>query len=243
MPDDSMLRAPDTSSTADRAAAIERARTHATEEGANVIADATEEIATPDGDETLMLRFAAGDARAFEQLYERHERPTFRFLLRSVSDPALAEDLLQEVWITVIRSAPRYEARAQFKTWLYVIARGRLIDFWRARDPAILLSLDAPIDVDQDSTLSDILPADAGHQPEALAMNEAQARAFASAIEHLPAEQREAFLLHVQAGLTLTQVAAVTGIGVETIKSRLRYASAKLRKVMLPWRDDAGVSA
>ncbi|SPE19747.1 RNA polymerase sigma factor, sigma-70 family [Burkholderiales bacterium] len=185
-----------------------------------------------------MKRYAAGDVAAFERLYARHEGAVYRFLLRSVGIAAIADELLQDVWMSVIRSADGYEARALFSTWLYRIARTRLIDHWRARDPAVLVSLDAAARDDGDSHWAGALAADRSVEPEVRALDRAQARAFTCAVEALPAAQREAFLLHVQADLTLAQVSAVTGVGVETIKSRLRYASDKLRGAMQEWRND-----
>jgi RNA polymerase sigma factor (sigma-70 family) len=191
-----------------------------------------------DTDEALMVRYAGGDGAAFERLYTRHEGAVYRFLLRSVGIAAIADELLQEVWMSVIRSGDHYEARAQFSTWLYRIARTRLIDHWRARDPAVLVSLDAPAGERGDWTLAEAVAADRSFEPEVRALDKAQARAFTRAVEALPAAQREAFLLHVHADLTLAQVSMVTGAGVETIKSRLRYASDKLRGAMHQWRKE-----
>jgi RNA polymerase sigma factor (sigma-70 family) len=185
-----------------------------------------------------MSRYAAGDARAFERIYDRHERPLYRFLLRSVRIPAVAEELLQEVWTSVIRNAPSYRPQALFTTWLYRIARTRLIDHWRARDPEVLESLDEPAGAGCDATLMDMMAADASMQPEVRVMDRAQARAFAAAVEDLPAAQREAFLLHVEGGLTHEQIAGVTGAGAETVKSRIRYACARLRTSLQPWRSN-----
>jgi len=187
---------------------------------------------TAEADEALMLRFAGGDVRAFEEIYDRHERPVYRFRLRSVRIPALADELLQEVWISVIRYAKSYQPQALFTTWLYRIARSRLIDHWRARDPEALESLDEPAGPECDATLMDLVA------PEVRVMDRAQARAFAAAVEDLPGAQREAFLLHLEAGLTYEQIAGVTGTGSETVKSRIRYACAKLRTTMRPWRND-----
>jgi len=191
-----------------------------------------------EADEALMLRFAAGDVGAFERVYDRHERAVYRFLLRSVRIPAVADELLQEVWISVVRYAPAYKPTALFTTWLYRIARSRLVDHWRAREPEALDSLDEPAGSGCDATVMDLLSADPSAQPEVRAMDRAQARAFLLAVEELPGAQREAFLLHVEAGLTHDQIAGVTGVGVETVKSRIRYASAKLRTMMQPWRND-----
>jgi RNA polymerase sigma-70 factor (ECF subfamily) len=188
-----------------------------------------------DADALLLTRYAQGDSAAFERLYARHERPVFRFLLRSVRNAGIAEELLQDVWMSVIRNAARFEARARFTTWLYRIARNRLIDHWRSADPDLLDRLDEPLAADSELTLGDVLSADPCDQPEVRLQDRLQARHFLAAVETLPVAQRETFLLHAQAGLSLEQVSVLTGAGVETIKSRFRYASAKLRTAMNVW--------
>jgi len=189
-------------------------------------------------DEELMLAYGAGEAAAFERLYDRHEAPVFRFLLRSVAIASVADDLAQEVWLTVVRNAGRYRPQAAFRTWLYRIARSRLIDHWRARDPAIVLSLDAPLGDDPDgcvATLGETVAADESQQPAPRVMARAQALALLAAVQALPAPQREVLLLHVEGELTLAQIAEITGTGFETAKSRLRYALDKLRAVRQEW--------
>lgn len=185
-------------------------------------------------DEELMLAYAAGDAGAFAQLYDRHARAVYRFLLRSLRDPQVADDLLQETWLAVVRNAPGYAPRARFASWLYGIARSKLIDHWRRTDPAT--SLDDPVANDPDASLVDHIAADAAFQPEVQALSRAQARAFVDAVEALPLAQREAFLLHAEGGLTLDEIANLTQVGAETVKSRLRYAIRRLRAAMEDWR-------
>jgi len=185
-----------------------------------------------------MQAFAAGDAGAFERLYDRHEAPVYRFLLRSVAIPSIAEELLQEVWLSVVRNAAGYQPKAAFRTWLYRIARTRLIDHWRGRDPAIIVSLDAPAANDEDCdgpSLAETIAGAESQQPEQQAMARAHALALASAVQALPAPQREVLLLHVEGELTLAQIAELTGCGFETAKSRLRYALDKLRVVRQEW--------
>lgn len=192
---------------------------------------------TGDEDAALMLAYAAGDAAAFNTLYARHEMPVFRFLRRSLGadGAAVVDELHQEVWLAVVRNAASYEPRARFATWLYGIARTRLIDHWRARRPHV--SLDEPAANDPDETLADRLPAEATAQPEVQALTRAQGAAFLRAVEQLPAAQREVFLLHAEGELTLAEIGALTGVGMETAKSRLRYAMAKLRADLAAWRD------
>ncbi|MGH6624594.1 MAG: RNA polymerase sigma factor [Burkholderiaceae bacterium] len=192
------------------------------------------------GDEELLAAYAAGDARAFTQLYERHEKPVYRYFLRQGVVASIADDLLQETWFAVIRNASRYEPRAKFTTWLYTIARSKLVDHWRGRDPALSLdeaANDPSADPNAESSAAE-LQIDAGeaHRPDVQAMSRAQLRALVNAVEALPAAQREAFLLQVEGGLSLEEIARVTDSGQETVKSRLRYAMTRLRSAMEPWQ-------
>src|SRR5512137_912568 len=114
-------------------------------------------------DEALMLSFARGDAGAFEELYRRHESRVFRYLCRNVRDPEAANDLMQDVWFAVARSAARYQPTARFTTWLYTLAHHRMVDSFRARRPH--QSLDAAAG-DGDS-LVERLPADPRSGPAA----------------------------------------------------------------------------
>lgn len=189
-------------------------------------------------DEQLMLDYGTGDAAAFTRLFERHERPVYRFLLRSLGgDAARADDLLQEVWLALIRNAANYAPRARFTTWLYGIARTRLIDHWRAQRND--LSLDAANDPHADDpgeALIDRIAGARNDEPEVQVMSRAQAQAFVAAVERLPAAQREALLLHLEGELTLDEIAQLTGVGMETARSRLRYALGKLRESLEEWR-------
>lgn len=192
--------------------------------------------AAPDDDAALMLAYAGGDMNAFEQLYARHERAVFRFILRSLPDPARAEEILQETWIAVVRHAQTYEPRAKFTTWLYGIARNKLIDVLRAQRDVVSLDAEAANDDDDARPLVDEPAADAQWQPDVQALSRAQAQAYLQAVGALPASQREAFLLHAEGGLTLDEIAQLTGAGHETVKSRLRYAMNKLRTALEQWR-------
>ena len=138
-------------------------------------------------DEQLMAAYAAGDARAFEMLYDRHEARLWRYVLRSVGDAANADELAQEVWFSVARQAGAYRPTAG--------AAGRR---WFERSPA-----ESPAE-----------------------------RAAMRCLAELPGPQREAFLLQAEAGMGVAEIAAATGVGPETAKSRLRYARAALRRAL-----------
>lgn len=184
-------------------------------------------------DEALMLAYARGDAAAFERLYARHKGPTFRYFLRHTDDRSAAAELQQDVWLRVVRARDRYAADARFTTWLYTLARHRLVDHWRARRGASFTSLDADGDGDGDGRGID--PAagpSGGEDPLAQVIDEQAGRRLVAALGDVPAPQRDAFLLHVEAGLSLADIAALAGVPVETAKSRLRYAYRRLRTAL-----------
>lgn len=172
-------------------------------------------------DEELMMQYRDGDLLAFEMLYRRHKDPLYRYLLRGCAHPDSAAELFQDVWAGLIRARAGYEPRARFSTWLYRLAHNRLIDQLR-------LAPRAPLPLEEE-----LIPAAAEHErPEAQALAGEAGRRLRQALRALPAEQCEAFLLHEEAGLSLEEIAEVSGVGRETVKSRLRYALAKLREAL-----------
>ena len=182
-------------------------------------------------DENLMLRFGRGEAAAFEFLYRRHESRVFRYLHRNVKNEATANDLMQEVWFAVVRGAANYQPTAKFTTWLFTIAHNRMVDMIRANHR--LQSLDAGDDADPEaSSPLDRLADSAKLEPLAQVQTQDEAAALLSAVAQLPAEQRSAFLLQAEGDLSVEEIADATGSSFETVKSRLRYARAKLRQLL-----------
>jgi RNA polymerase sigma-70 factor (ECF subfamily) len=177
-------------------------------------------------DEELMNRYRDGDAHAFEVLYTRHKGPLYRYLLRQCGAAAQAEELFQDVWMKLIRARERYEARAKFTTWLYHLAHNRLIDHYRRAKAGVPISYDD----DPDEPLIEQVADSELREPD----NELDRRRLGQRllvqIAILPETQREAFLLREESGLSLEEIAKVTGVNAETAKSRLRYALAKLRQ-------------
>ena len=180
-------------------------------------------------DEDLMLAYAAGDAAAFDRLYARHKGGVYRYLLRHGAHAAVADELFQDIWMSVIRARSSYAPSANLATWLYRIARNRLIDHWRATGRVELVAA-GPGD-DGDDPL-EAIPGAANDEPEVRAAAHEVAARLRAALSALPAAQREAFLLRQEGGLGLAEIAALTGAGAETVKSRIRYALAKLRAVL-----------
>jgi RNA polymerase sigma-70 factor (ECF subfamily) len=181
-----------------------------------------------DSDEALMLAYAAGRAAAFDTLYARHKGGVYRYLLRHCGNAATADELFQDVWMNAIRACDRYVPTAKFTTWLYTLAHNRLVDHWRASGQAKFAS----IDDDGDETTRaavEALPASRREEPEARMATRQLRKQLHAALAALPAVQRDAFLLQQEGGLSLAEIAELTGVGMETVKSRLRYAVAKLR--------------
>ena len=171
-------------------------------------------------DEDLMLDYAQGNADAFEVLYRRYKGPMYRYILRQ-SAPQFADELFQDIWLKVISARTSYKIKAAFKTWLYRIARNRIIDHYRRQNIR-------PLDNHSDS-----LPSIRDNErvlPENQLESHRQRERLMKAIAELPNEQREAFLLKEEAGLAINQIADITGVSHETAKSRLRYAMKKLRQ-------------
>jgi RNA polymerase sigma-70 factor (ECF subfamily) len=180
-------------------------------------------------DETLIARYVAGDVASFEALYERHELPLWRFVLRLCRDRATAEELTQETWFAVTREAPRFKSDGRFAPWLYTIARNRVIDRHRATRP--MVSLD-DTGTDGLEPLAARLADESSPSPPASIEQIDQGEAILAALARLPPEQREAFLLQAEGGLSVEEIASATGTTFETAKSRLRYARDKLKALL-----------
>lgn len=175
-------------------------------------------------DDDLMLAYAGGDAEAFNQLYERYRQPLYRYLVHATGQTAIADDLYQDVWSRIIAARATFKRHARFKRWAFRIAHNRLMDHWRAQKPT---------DADSENTLNQLAD-EADRQPESEQARDERADQLRTALMALPNDQREAFLLQQEAGLSLAEIAERSGVGRETIKSRLRYAINKLRDRLGP---------
>lgn len=181
-------------------------------------------MADPRTDDDLMLAYVKGDARAFELLYDRYRQPLYRYLYHAVTDRALADDLYQDVWSRIINARAQFKRGGGFKRYAFRIAHNRLVDHWRAQGRG-----------GAEQTLDEtVLPAPDSHQPDHLNERRQQRQRLQQALMQLSNEQREAFLLQQEAGLSLADIAEQSGVGRETVKSRLRYAVQRLRSLLSP---------
>ena len=174
-------------------------------------------------DADLLSAHAAGDAQAFARLYDRYDRPCFHYIKRMLgaAQADAAEDLHQETWLAVSKSAAGFDAgKAAFAAWLFTIARNKVWDHFRRQKTVLLAG--GPDDA------ADLVP-DPGLSPLQQVESRELAEKVVAAVEALPLEQRGAFVMFAHAGLSLEEIAQATGVAVETAKSRLRYARARLR--------------
>jgi RNA polymerase sigma-70 factor (ECF subfamily) len=178
-------------------------------------------------DDAFLLRaHVAGDPQAFGRLYDRYDRPCFRFIRRTLAGAhaEAADDVHQETWIAVSRNAAAFDPhKASFSAWLFAIARNKVWDHLRRQKVAVLAS------VEDDAAMT---VADPGPTPLDQAASRELAQRIVEAVEALPLAQRETFVMFAHAGLSLEDVAQATGVPLETAKSRLRYARATLRQAL-----------
>jgi RNA polymerase sigma-70 factor (ECF subfamily) len=191
-------------------------------------------------DQELMLRYAdEDDVDAFEILVSRHEEPLLNYIAKRCGGRrGEAEELLQETFLRVVRSASSYEPEAKFTTWLYTIARNLCIDRSRRQADQTKLSMDEPIGDDpDDDTRVERMADDEATSASVDHDRRAFRNELAEALDALPDEQRDVFLLRECSGLTYREVAEVVDAPVPTVKSRMRYALETLQRHLEEYRD------
>ena len=206
-------------------------------------------------DELLMTRYANGDFAAFEVLYLRNKGGLYRYLLRQLKQQSSAEELFQEVWSAVIDSASSYKQSAKFTTWLYRIARNKVIDQHRhlkvvdaviAQNEETKIEVAAPHDMNEDrianmaseSMASDNMASESSQyasqnsSPQNEHERAVKAQAIMYCLEKLPKHQLESFLLREESGLSLNDIAQIIDVNLEAAKSRLKTAYKNLRSCL-----------
>jgi RNA polymerase sigma factor (sigma-70 family) len=164
------------------------------------------------------------DPALLQQLFLRYADALYHFLLKQ-SDAELAQDLSQQAWVQLMLHAGSYQGQSSVKTWLFSIGRNLLIDEWRRQrphaEPELLEQLSDP----KAKPLQQLLRAE-------------QLADLDLAIQRLPLLQREALLLQLE-DFSLAQISEITGAGVETVKTRLRYARQQLQHWLTPAEEES----
>ncbi len=191
-------------------------------------------------DEALMIRFQRGDRAAFATLVRRHQTALYNFALRHLRVAQQAEDVVQDAFVRVVQSASDFKHEARFTTWLYTITRNLCIDQLRKRVHRKHPSLDEPKPGDdgEGPTLGEQTADPRASVEREATGGELQAR-IARAVEALPDEQREVFLLREVANLPFKEIAEVTGVPENTVKSRMRYALERLQEALSEYEEYA----
>lgn len=185
----------------------------------------------PTDDARALRAHVGGDPHAFARLYDRYDAACFRFIRRMLgaAHAEAAEDLHQETWVSIsIHGAAFNPDKASFRSWLFTIARRKVWDYFRRQKVVVMASADEAA----------LHAPDPGRSPLERVESRQLAHRLIAAVEALPLEQRDAFLLFTEAELSLAEIAGLTGVPVETAKSRLRYARARLREMLAGERVD-----
>ena len=176
-------------------------------------------------DEELLEQYVAGRNDSLAELVERYRRPLYSFILRMVSTPSDADEVFQDVWVRVIRKAVDYR-RDRFRGWVFRIAHNLLID--RARGRKRHASLDEATGEESDLTLADRIAAP-GLAPDVAVEGRDLGIRIRAALEALPPEQREVFILRTEGDVSFKEIARLQRVSINTALARMQYALEKMR--------------
>ena len=193
-------------------------------------------------DEVLVVRFQSGDRAAFALLVRRHQNGLFNFALRSMRERTAAEDIVQEAFVRVALNAAEFKADARFSTWVYTIVRNLCID--QARKNALRRhpSLDQARTTSEGDgpTLGEMTADKHGRADiERTIDGERLKTRMVAAIDALPDDQREVYLMREMSNLRFKEIADITGVPENTVKSRMRYALERLQEALEEFEDHA----
>lgn len=192
-------------------------------------------VNTDRSDDQLMRDFAAGDARAFEQLYARHRVALYRFVRRLLGQALTgqSDEVFQDTWERVVTARARWSPQgASFRTWLFTLAHHRVVDCLRKSGREVSVDAEAGEAWEPTSEAWADWPEPATDDSAERAFWRAAGQRLLSCLDELPLAQRTVFLLHHDDELSIDELASAIGLGFETAKSRLRYAMSKLRACM-----------
>ena len=181
-------------------------------------------------DEELVGRLAAGDGAAFNVIFDRYHKPIYNFIKKQVAERESVEDLAQEVFMRVFKSAKNFDVDKKFSSWIYKIALNEVKRHWKRTGSRQTFSLNVPVgDEGGDSERGDFLE-DQRIAPEANTEQQLFSRDLKTLIDRLPEKQKTVVLLKVYNELTFEEIAEICECPLSTVLSRMRYAVSKLRR-------------
>ncbi|MDB4940639.1 MAG: putative Ecf-type polymerase sigma factor [Labilithrix sp.] len=193
-------------------------------------------------DEVLVVRFQGGDRAAFAMLVRRYQTGLFNFALRSMRERTAAEDIVQEAFVRVAQNAIDFKADARFSTWVYTIVRNLCIDQARKNVHRRHPSLDEPRrGEDGDGPTLGERTADKHGRADVERSIDAERMKtrILAAIDDLPDDQREVYLMREISNLKFKDIAEITGVPENTVKSRMRYALERLQEALAEFEEHA----
>jgi RNA polymerase sigma-70 factor (ECF subfamily) len=180
-------------------------------------------------DEELMVSFQKGEVPAFEELVRRHRHGVYNFIYRFFGNRETSEEVFQEIFLKIYRAAATYSPNGKFTTWLYTIVRNQCVDTFRRQKIREALSLDS-----KDENEVGLMDTIAGDEtpPDVMSSAREIQGVLEAALSKLNADQKEVFLLREKEGFKFEEIAQITGVSVNTVKSRMRYALEGLRRAL-----------
>ncbi len=181
-------------------------------------------------DEALMLQFQQGDVKSFEVLVKRWEKPLLNHCYRMVNEVALAEDLRQEIFLRVYRSAKTYQSRAKFSTWLYRIATNLCLDTLAKQQRRKEVPISEYLESESDGLGNGfICPS---QKPDDAAVSKEIKNHVRLALARLPEEQRVVVVMRHYDELKFHEIAEILGCPVSTVKSRMAAGMQRLSQML-----------
>jgi RNA polymerase sigma-70 factor (ECF subfamily) len=184
----------------------------------------------PVKDEQLLAQIAAGDTGAFDQLFAKYHQPIYNFVKKQIPSRESVEDVVQEVFLRVFKSAKNFDVEKKFSSWLYKIALNEVKRHWKRAMARQSYSLNTPMGEEQgDAERQDYLE-DERAAPAEITETELFSRDLQGLIDRLPEKQKIVVLLKVYQELTFEEIAEICECPLSTVLSRMRYAVSKLRR-------------
>lgn len=187
-----------------------------------------------DPDADLMLRVKRGDAAAFEQLVDKYKQPVLNLVYRTLRDSSEAEDLAQNVFVQVFKSADRYRVEAKFSTWLFTIARNLCLNEIRRRSRHPAESLEAAESPDDDFASRQFQDHKNTSAPDLLLRDELTSK-VEEALASLPENQRTAILLYKEKDMSYEEISKVLDCSLSATKSLIHRGRETLKQILKPY--------
>lgn len=186
----------------------------------------------------IIERRIAEQNRLIAEVIQRERSRLLAFIRKRIDDEGDAEDILQDVFYELVESYRLLKPVEQVGAWLFRVARNRVIDFFRKKSPEALGSPPTAGANDEDALLLEELLHSPDDSPEAAYARSVLLEEIDAALEELPEEQREVFVAHEIEGRSFKELADETGLNLNTLLSRKRYAVLHLRRRLQDIHDE-----